>query len=68
MVETGDRNTADVVVVQRAGNRETQIKLNIIYTTSWTLSGLFQDTHRTSRDRRALNAPSSIQLMWFLSS
>lgn len=26
------------------------------------------NTHSTSRERRALNAPSSIQLMWFLSS
>lgn len=29
---------------------------------------IYQNTHSTSRDRSARNAPSSIQLIWFLSS
>lgn len=113
VVETGDWNAADVVVVQRAGrvrigrsrprkrrkqenkmaeggmrrkerglfyceNNQAATKPQRVKTEPahgdgsvlkcFSLKVIFQDTHRTSSDRRALNAPSSIQLTWFLSS
>lgn len=53
-----------VLETEKPKSKSSQHDINDLLDFIWT----HQDTHRTSRDRRALNAPSSIQLMWFLSS